>query len=160
MMKSQLLSIFFLYYSCCCWLEIYSQQQQQRIRKNEQKSQQFSSSEIGINRNRMKSVGPKRKQIPITAQKLRLNPSLEIESDAYLTYEKHSKSQCYEDIWIYENWFYGMSNGIIVESGALDGKLYSTSSLFTSFAQWSAIHIGKLFSLDFDNSSHQLHFRF
>jgi len=46
-----------------------------------------------------------------------------------------------EDIWLYENFFYGMVNGVIIESGALDGHKYSTSSLFEEFANWTAIHI-------------------
>jgi len=36
-----------------------------------------------------------------------------------------------------------MSNGIIIESGAVDGVLFSTSLLFEKFANWTSIHIGK-----------------
>ncbi len=54
-----------------------------------------------------------------------------------------SRAQDQEDIWLYENWFYGMKNGIIMESGALDGILYSNSLMFESFANWTAIHVGK-----------------
>jgi hypothetical protein len=45
------------------------------------------------------------------------------------------------DIYAYENWFYGIKNGIIVESGALDGKLFSTSHMFEYYANWTAIHV-------------------
>ena len=39
-----------------------------------------------------------------------------------------------------------MSNGIIIESGALDGRKYSTTLLFEKFANWTAIHIGLFIS--------------
>jgi hypothetical protein len=61
-------------------------------------------------------------------------------------YYQHAHAQCQEDIWLYEKWFYGMSNGVILESGALDGKTYSTSWLFEMFANWTAVHVGKLSS--------------
>ncbi len=54
-----------------------------------------------------------------------------------------SKAQDQEDVWLYENWFYGMRNGIILESGALDGHLFSNSFMFETFANWTAIHVGK-----------------
>ena len=55
---------------------------------------------------------------------------------------KISKAQDQEDVWLYENWFYGMRNGVIMESGALNGVLFSTSYLFEHFANWTAIHVG------------------
>jgi FkbM family methyltransferase len=55
-----------------------------------------------------------------------------------LTYHK---AQFKEDIYLYENYFYGVTNGIIVESGALDGILYSTSYMFEKLFQWQAVHI-------------------
>jgi hypothetical protein len=55
-----------------------------------------------------------------------------------------SKAQDQEDIWLYENWFYGMTNGVILESGALNGLLFSTSYMFEKFANWTAIHVGML----------------
>ena len=55
-----------------------------------------------------------------------------------------SLAQDQEDVWLYENWFYGMRNGIIMESGALDGLLFSNSYLFESYLGWNAIHVGTL----------------
>jgi hypothetical protein len=52
------------------------------------------------------------------------------------------KAQFKEDITLYEQYFYGMKNGIIMESGALDGDLYSTSYMFEKHFDWKAIHIG------------------
>lgn len=60
-------------------------------------------------------------------------------------YVKIARAQDQEDVWLYENWFYGIKNGIIVESGALDGLLFSTSYMFENFANWTAIHVGKMF---------------
>lgn len=61
-------------------------------------------------------------------------------------WKEFSHAQDQEDIWLYENWFYGMEGGVIMESGALDGLLFSNSFLFEQFANWTAIHVGK--SLD------------
>lgn len=62
------------------------------------------------------------------------------------TAEKHyvdlARAQDQEDVWLYENWFYGMESGIIMESGALDGILFSTSFMYETFANWTAIHVG------------------
>jgi len=64
------------------------------------------------------------------------------------TGEKHyvdlALAQDQEDVWLYENWFYGMESGVILESGALDGILFSTSFMFEAFANWTAIHVGTL----------------
>jgi len=46
-----------------------------------------------------------------------------------------------EDLWLYESLFYGMTNGLIIESGALDGRTFSTSYFYEKFANWTAIHI-------------------
>lgn len=46
-----------------------------------------------------------------------------------------------EDIFLYENWFYGVEKGTILESGAYDGVQFSTSYLFAAFANWNAIHV-------------------
>lgn len=56
-------------------------------------------------------------------------------------YRNLSKAQDQEDIWAYENWFYGMSDGVILESGACDGLQISTTYLFEKFGNWKAIHI-------------------
>ena len=41
----------------------------------------------------------------------------------------------------YENWFYGMKGGVIMESGALNGLTFSTSYMFETFADWTALHV-------------------
>ena len=61
--------------------------------------------------------------------------------DKGTAYSKLSRAQDKEDIWLYENWFYGKERGVIVESGALDGMLYSTTHLFEKWAHWTPIHI-------------------
>jgi hypothetical protein len=60
-----------------------------------------------------------------------------------IDYSKISRAQDHEDVWLYENWFYGIESGVIMESGALDGIRYSTSFFFETFLRWSSIHIGK-----------------
>ena len=65
-------------------------------------------------------------------------------------YVKFAKAQDMEDIWLFENWFYGMKNGIILESGALNGIMYSTSFMYEKFANWTALHVGKTNSMEFD----------
>lgn len=47
-----------------------------------------------------------------------------------------------EDMWLVEKYFYGMKNGVVIESGALDGVLYSNSNVFESYLNWTAILIG------------------
>jgi FkbM family methyltransferase len=63
------------------------------------------------------------------------------ENEKLKKWTEFSYAQDGEDIWLYENWFYGMKNGIIMESGALDGLLFSTSYMFEYFAGWTAIHV-------------------
>jgi len=46
-----------------------------------------------------------------------------------------------EDILLYENFFYGMIDGLIIESGALDGILFSTTYMFEHLFNWTSIHI-------------------
>ena len=55
--------------------------------------------------------------------------------------KKESRAQVGEDLWLYENWFFGMTNGVILESGALDGDLLSTSRMF-ELLNWKSVHIG------------------
>jgi len=57
------------------------------------------------------------------------------------TWSDFSQGQDQEDVWLYENWFYGMKNGVIMESGALNGLLFSNSFMFENFANWTAIHV-------------------
>lgn len=68
-------------------------------------------------------------------------------AEEYLELDNYDKegvfrSQDSEDVLIYDNYFYGMVNGVVLESGALDGIRFSNSYFFTNFANWSAIHIG------------------
>ena len=56
-------------------------------------------------------------------------------------YAKVSRAQDKEDMWLYENWFYGKEGGVILESGALDGVMYSNSYLFEKWAKWMPIHV-------------------
>lgn len=58
-------------------------------------------------------------------------------------YAEIARAQDQEDVWLYENWFYGMKDGVIMESGALNGLLFSTSYMFEKFANWTSIHVGK-----------------
>lgn len=53
------------------------------------------------------------------------------------------KAQFKEDIIMYEKYFFGMKDGVIMESGALDGDLYSTSFMFEKHFNWKSIHIGE-----------------
>jgi hypothetical protein len=69
---------------------------------------------------------------------------LEHESTVDKYYLDVARAQDQEDVWLYENWFYGVKNGIILESGALDGLIFSTSFMFEQFANWTAVHVGKL----------------
>ena len=39
-----------------------------------------------------------------------------------------------------------------MESGALDGKLFSTSFMFEKFANWTALHVGKMRVISFRRS--------
>jgi FkbM family methyltransferase len=56
-------------------------------------------------------------------------------------YAKFSKAQDEEDIMLYENWFYGMKDGLLLESGACQGDSLSLGYLFENFAKWSAINV-------------------
>lgn len=83
-------------------------------------------------------------------------------------YFNYSYSQDQEDIWLYENWFFNIRGGVILEvrltmslirweqfivilnaistvlqSGALDGIKYSTSFMFQKIANFTPIHIGE-----------------
>jgi len=61
------------------------------------------------------------------------------------SWKEFSHAQDQEDIWLFENWFYGMKDGLIMESGALNGILFSTTFMFEHVANWTALHVGKLF---------------
>jgi hypothetical protein len=53
----------------------------------------------------------------------------------------YSFAQDDEDVYLYENFFFGVENGVIMESGALDGKEFSNSAMFESYLNWTAIHV-------------------
>ena len=56
-------------------------------------------------------------------------------------YNDFTRSQDKEDIWLYENYFYGQSGGIVIESGALDGSFLSNSWFFEKYLNWTCIHV-------------------
>jgi hypothetical protein len=62
-------------------------------------------------------------------------------SEAEKSWTEVSQAQDQEDVWLYENYFYGMANGVVMESGALNGILFSNSFMFEHFANWTAIHV-------------------
>ena len=70
------------------------------------------------------------------------DPELVKESENGKPYVDIARAQDQEDVWLYENYFYGMKDGIIMESGALNGILFSTSFMFEHFANWTSIHVG------------------
>jgi FkbM family methyltransferase len=71
----------------------------------------------------------------------RVSPELLALSEDSQNYQDWAQAQDQEDVWLYENWFYGMSDGVIMESGALNGVLFSTSYMYEHFANWTAIHV-------------------
>ena len=44
-------------------------------------------------------------------------------------------------MFLYENYFFGMKNGIVVESGALDGVYLSNSYFFEKNLEWFSVLI-------------------
>jgi FkbM family methyltransferase len=56
-------------------------------------------------------------------------------------YRNQRAAQLGEDVWMWEHWFFAMRAGLIVESGAFDGKIYSSTYMLEKMANWSAIHI-------------------
>jgi hypothetical protein len=64
------------------------------------------------------------------------------QSTSRRSYFAYSRAQDQEDIWLYENWWFGFKDGVIMESGALDGKIYSTSHMFEKYAGWTTINVG------------------
>ena len=54
---------------------------------------------------------------------------------------KYTHSQYGEDVYAYENFFFGRRDGVIMESGALDGNALSTSWFFVKALGWRAVHI-------------------
>jgi hypothetical protein len=64
-------------------------------------------------------------------------------------------AQLGEDVALWKNYFYGMEKGVILESGALNGVLFSTSWFFEETAHWSSIHI----EADPTNYDHLIQYR-
>jgi hypothetical protein len=50
-------------------------------------------------------------------------------------------SQHGEDGFAARELFFGVEGGLIVESGALDGRLFSTSAMFVKALRWRAVHV-------------------
>lgn len=71
------------------------------------------------------------------------SPALVTSSEKDRAWSEWSQAQDQEDVWLYENYFYGMERGVIMESGALNGLLFSNSFMFEKFANWTCIHVGK-----------------
>lgn len=55
--------------------------------------------------------------------------------------DKNALAQLGEDKYLFRNLFYNMKNGIILESGALNGITYSTTYLFEHLLDWKCIHV-------------------
>ena len=56
-------------------------------------------------------------------------------------FKKNSRAQWFEDSFLYDNYFYNHKNGVIVESGALDGLIFSTSWTFDKLLNWTPVHV-------------------
>jgi hypothetical protein len=80
---------------------------------------------------------------PDWKSKASISPSLLSKSLSDRSYIDVGRAQDQEDVWLYENWFYGMEKGVIMESGALNGLTFSTSYMFEKIANWTAVHVGK-----------------
>jgi hypothetical protein len=50
-------------------------------------------------------------------------------------------AQWFEDHYLYSNYFYGVTNGLIVESGGFNGLTFSTSFAFEKLLGWTAVHV-------------------
>lgn len=59
-------------------------------------------------------------------------------SEEYIT---RSKAQDKEDIMLYENWYYGMKEGVLLESGACQGISLSLGYVFETFGRWTTINV-------------------
>ena len=58
------------------------------------------------------------------------------------TYLSEAKSGDHlNDLYALENWFYGVQNGVVVESGGFDGLEFSTSYLFSKSFGWTSVLI-------------------
>lgn len=118
----------------------HSKIRRRRRRPNKRKTYQYIADESKLNALSIK--------FPVSLldsdsdwRSIRINRLEDSIKSSYLTDPSKFKAQDKEDLWLYENWFYGMKNGVIIESGALDGISLSTSYFFEHFANWTTIHI-------------------
>mmetsp|Transcript_27866 Transcript_27866/g.28127 ORF Transcript_27866/g.28127 Transcript_27866/m.28127 type:complete len:306 (+) Transcript_27866:39-956(+) len=119
-------------HGCICFFLAY-------LRSFESRDKFKNTREININSNFSTNAARKRRFGRAKLSEALLNNSED--SKRYAEGLKISYAQDKEDIWLYENFFYGKVNGVIIESGALDGYWFSTSSFFERFANWTAVHI-------------------
>ena len=56
-------------------------------------------------------------------------------------FESQKRAQFGEDTFAYNSFFFRVTNGLIIESGALDGSIVSTTKPFVSVLSWHAVHI-------------------
>jgi FkbM family methyltransferase len=61
-------------------------------------------------------------------------------ADTPLVKEK-SLAQDHEDVHAWENYFYGKTGGIVLESGALDGLFFSSTFMLQELFGWKAVHV-------------------
>jgi len=59
-------------------------------------------------------------------------------------WQQYLRAQDSVDQWLYENFFFGMKEGLTLESGASDGWTLSSTSFFERYVSWRAVHVGKL----------------
>lgn len=72
------------------------------------------------------------------------NPNFKEPTESHLTklYARDSMlSQHGAEKWLHENYFFGIHNGLIVESGALDGLQYSNTFMFETHLNWQVVHV-------------------
>lgn len=50
-------------------------------------------------------------------------------------------AQDYEDVYAFDQFFFGLRGGVILESGALDGAQFSVSNFFVKALGWRAVHV-------------------
>ena len=58
-----------------------------------------------------------------------------------LPWSQAEGSQHGEDGFAVREFFFGVEGGLVVESGALDGRLFSTSAMLVKALRWRAVHI-------------------
>lgn len=57
------------------------------------------------------------------------------------SFAKWSRSQHFEDKSLFSRYFYGMMNGTVIESGAMNGVKYSNSYAFYKALNWKTLNI-------------------